>query len=273
MPDPATATDAAVAVARAHGVRCEEAVRLPGASNVLVHLRPAPVVARVMTATALLHDDVATWLRRELAVGAFLGTRDLAIPPSSLLPPGPHRHAGLWMTFWTFAEHEPATAPPPPRELGAALRALHATLAEFPGALGPLDDVRAWLDRLLAGLRPTAELPAAERDRLRARLHALAPTAFAGADAQPIHGDASVSNLLRTPAGLRWNDLEDACVGPPAWDVAGLVLDLRSRGADEADVDAFLRAYGGPALGELADALEAHAVYATTWRAFTAQRP
>lgn len=76
MPDPATATDAAVVVARAHGVRCDEAVRLPGASNVLVHLRPSPVVARVMTATAVLHDDVSTWLRRELAVGAFLGARE-----------------------------------------------------------------------------------------------------------------------------------------------------------------------------------------------------
>ena len=49
---------AAQAVALAHSVACEDAVLVTGASNVLVHLRPSPVIARVMTSTAFLHDDV-----------------------------------------------------------------------------------------------------------------------------------------------------------------------------------------------------------------------
>src|SRR5690606_15358109 len=75
---------AARAVADAHDLPCEDAVLLPGASNVLVHLKPTPVVARVMTATAVLHDDVESWLGREVAVGAFLANRGLAVSPARL---------------------------------------------------------------------------------------------------------------------------------------------------------------------------------------------
>jgi hypothetical protein len=99
---------AAQAVAREHGVACDEAVPLAAGSNVLVHLKPAPIVARVMTGTAVLHVDVEQWLAREVAVAAFLAERtDLVVPPSDLLPPGPHERDGLWMTLWKFVPHDP----------------------------------------------------------------------------------------------------------------------------------------------------------------------
>src|SRR5262249_50705103 len=154
---------AARAVALTHSVACEDAVVLAGSSNVLVHLKPAPVVARVMTGTALLHDDVETWLAREVAVGAFLAERGLAVPPSDLLAPGPYQHDGLWMTFWKFVEHDASEALPPADELGGALRELHAALADYARELGPLVDIRDWLDRLLVALQ--------DRDSLRLRLH------------------------------------------------------------------------------------------------------
>ena len=79
----ASSLAAAQAVAREHGVACDEAVRIAAGSNVLVHLKPAPVVARVMTATAVLHDDAEQWLAREVAVGAFAAERsDLVVPPT-----------------------------------------------------------------------------------------------------------------------------------------------------------------------------------------------
>lgn len=87
---------AAQAVAREHGVACDEAVRIAAGSNELVHLKPAPVVARVMTGTAVLHDDPEQWLAREVAVGAFLaGRTDSVVPPTDILPPGPHEQDGL----------------------------------------------------------------------------------------------------------------------------------------------------------------------------------
>jgi hypothetical protein len=81
-----------------------------------------------------------------------------------------------------------------------------------------------------------------------------------------------MSNLLRTDNGLIWNDLEDACVGPVHWDVAGLVVEGRAPGGSEAFVADFLRAYGRVGLEELNDFIAAHLLYTTVWRAFAAQR-
>jgi hypothetical protein len=272
-PGTARALAAARAVALANSVPCEDAVVVAAGSNVLVHLRPTPVIARVMTGTAMLHDDLERWLAREVAVGAFLGERGLAVAPSDVLPARPHECEGLWMTFWEFVEFDASRPLPRADELGRSLRELHVALAEFPGELGRLSEVRDWLDWLLAELHPSSGLSPRERDLLRSRLQELTPTVFESPlPAQAIHGDASISNLLRTKNGLIWNDLEDACVGPVHWDVAGLAGDARARGESEAFVADFLRAYGGLDLEELNDFIAAHLLYTTVWQAFEAPR-
>jgi hypothetical protein len=270
--DQASPLAAAQAVAREHGVVCDEAVQIAAGSNVLVHLKPAPVVARVMTGTAVLHDDVERWLAREVAVGAFLAERtDLVVPPSDILPPGPHEQDGLWMTLWKFVPHDAQAPPPEPRELGRALRGLHAALADFPGELAPLSEVRDWLERLLADLRPSPALTRRDMDWLRFKLDALTPTVFESSlPAQALHGDASMSNLLRTESGLVWNDLEDVCAGPVAWDIAGLVTSARARGQSATVLEELLAAYGDPGVEHLEPFLEAHALYEVIWQAFKA---
>jgi hypothetical protein len=271
-PGAVRAVAAAQAVALANSVACEDAVVVTGGSNVLVHLKPAPIIARVMTSTAVLHDEVETWLAREVAMGVFLAERGLGVPPSDDLAPGPYQHDGLWMTFWEFVEHDASPALPSAAELGGSLRQLHDALADFPGELGQLSEIRDWLDGLLVKLRPSPTLSLRERDLLRSRLHEMTATVFESSlAAQAIHGDASIRNLLRTGTGLIWNDLEDACVGPVHWDVAGLVVDARGSGASEAFVAAFLRAYGGVDLDELSEFMRAHRLYTTVWRAFAAQ--
>jgi hypothetical protein len=271
----ARALAAARAVALAHGLACDDAAVLSAHSNVLVHLKPAPVVARVMTGTAVLHDDPRAWLTRELAVGRFLAERGLAVPPTDVPAPGPHCQDGIWMTLWRFVEHDPSAGLPSARELGGALRDLHAALAGFDGELTPLSGIRDWLDGLLTRLDdPSSTLPRADVDRLRAQLHALTPTVFdAPLPAQALHGDMSISNLLRTRAGLVWNDLEDVCAGPVEWDVAGLVTSARARGQGERFVADLLDAYGGPSLEELEPFIAAHDLYAIVWQAYDRQRP
>ena len=272
-PGIARAVAAARAVALANSVACDDAVVVAAGSNVLVHLKPAPVIARVMTGTAGLHADVESWLAREIAVGAFLGERGLAVPPGDFLEPGPHQYQGVWMTFWQFLEHDASRPAPSAHELGDSLRELHAALADFPGDLGQLSEVRDWLDRLAAELRPSPGLSPQERDLLRSRLQELTPNVFESPlPAQAIHGDASIGNLFRTDNGLIWNDLEDVCVGPVHWDVAGLIIELRAGGGSEASVSDFLRAYSGLEIEELRDFIAAHVLYTTIWQAFDAQR-
>lgn len=260
----ADALRAARAVADAHDLPCEDAVVLAGGSNVLVHLRPAPVVARVMTATAVLHDDPETWLTREVSVGTFLGQRGLAVSPTGLVPPGPHQRDGLWMTLWDYVPHSPTV--PGAGELGDALRRLHAALAEFTGELDSLLGIRDWLERLLDKLQPAPQ-------SLRAALHELTPRVFDSPQpAQALHGDAGIGNLLRTDSRLLWNDLEDVCRGPVEWDVAGVVASARSRGQGDAYVEELLDAYGGPQLDELADFIAAHELYTAIWQSYDVQR-
>ena len=270
----ASSLAAAQAVAREHGVACDEAVRIAAGTNVLVHLKPAPVVARVMTGTAVLHDDAEQWLAREVAVGAFAAERsDLVVPPTDILPPGPHEQDGLWMTLWKFVPHDAQAPPPEPRQLGRSLRRLHAVLADFPGDLAPLRETRDWLERLLDELRPSASLTQQDIDRLRSELDALTPAVFESSlPAQALHGDASMSNLLRTESGPVWIDLEDVCAGPVAWDISGLVTSARARGQSAKFIEELLAAYGEPGIEDLEAFLEAHALYEIVWQAFEARR-
>ena len=264
----ATALAAAQAVAREHRVACDEAVLIAAGSNVLVHLKPAPVVARVMTGTAVLHDDPERWLTREVAVGTFLA--DLVVAPTDLLPPGPHERDGLWMTLWQFVALDEHAPPPEPRELGRSLRDLHEALAGFPAALAPLSEIRDWLEGLRAELRPSPAVTAEDIAWLGLELEALTPAVFESAlPAQALHGDASVSNLLRTERGLVWNDLEDVCAGPVAWDVAGLVTSASARGLSAGEL---LAAYGDPGVESLVPFLDAHALYDVVWQAYEARR-
>ena len=110
-------------------------------------------------------------------------------------------------------------------------------------------------------------------DRLGFELDALTPAVFESSlPAQALHGDASISNLLRTDSGLVWNDLEDVCTGPVAWDIAGLVSSARARGRSAKFIEELLAAYGEPGVEGLETFLEAHALYDVVWQAFEARR-
>jgi hypothetical protein len=108
---------------------------------------------------------------------------------------------------------------------------------------------------------------------LRSDLYELTPTVFeTSLPAQPLHGDASLSNLLRTADGLIWNDLEDVCTGPVAWDLAGFIASLRADGQDQTFIDRVIVAYGAVGLEGLGPFFDAHELYLTIWQSLVAQR-
>jgi aminoglycoside phosphotransferase len=268
------ALNAARAVAAAHALDSEQAFVVHSGSNIHVHLRPAPVVARVMTGTVVLHDEPRSWLEREVSVLEFLAPSGLAVAPSPLIAPGPHQHDGLWMTFSEWIPDVEHTAEPAdPAALGSALRALHDALQPFDGELGTLRDLRDDIERLHDLLRPAAALDADAIDFLRARLDAADDLVFTSTlPVQALHGDASLSNLLQTPDRLVWNDFEDSFRGPVHWDLAGYVISLRRRGAGPAFVRQVLDQYGWGDDHELAPFFAAHAVYDEIWRLYDGQR-
>ncbi|WP_448642464.1 phosphotransferase family protein [Geodermatophilus sp. URMC 63] len=252
----ARAVAAATAVAAAHGVRVAGARVLHDGVNVVVHLAPAPVVARVATLTPLLRPDPARPFGREVAAaGALAAAGAAVVPPSDLLPPGPHEHDGLVLSFWRHVEVRPQA--PAPGDVATALIPLHDVLAALPVAGSPLDtplaDLAVFAERAGDwGVSPAVRARMAERvGRLRPRL--------AGAPVQVLHGDAHPGNLLATPDGWLWTDLEDTCAGPVEWDLACL------RSTSRLDGRAALDALGGPSDAALAPWLQLRRLHAAAW--------
>jgi hypothetical protein len=260
-----TAVAVAVAVATEQGLRVVDAFPVGTGSNVIVHLRPSPVVARVMCGTVVLHSDPRAWLTRELDVGAFLAERmSSVVAPTQEIDPGPYVREGLWLSFWEYVEVR--KAPLEAHEIGRALRTLHDALADYRGPLPPRSAILGeidWLLNALSGDEGVSDL-FAERDRLAEIILELerAP------DRQPLHGDASLSALFATSSGPRWNDFEDVCVGAVEWDVAGLLEDARAAHGDAFSAQ-LLAAYGGrcdPVALERAD--QVHDLYGALWRRY-----
>jgi len=250
-----SALAAAVAVAGEFGLAEVEPVVLRDRANLLVWLRPAPVVARVATVTGLARSaGVAANLARDLSIAGYLVEAGApAVPPSTELPPGPHVRDGHTLTFWQYVEHEPDHVLRP-AEFAALLAELHPVLAGYPGDL-PL------LPPFDLGILDHLPIPPADRDSLLAEAANLIEE-LRGADVpvQALHGDAHPGNVLWTPDGPVWNDFEDAWRGPVAWDLACMARTGRLDGI------AALAGYpGSPTVADLGVCFAARRLQGRLW--------
>ena len=240
---------AAVVVAGRHGIRCTSPVVLREGANVLVHLAPAPVVARVAALTAEVRPDVGATLAKDVALAGWLAGRGApVVPPSPELPAGPHVSGGRTMTFWTYVEHDPGHVFSP-ADMGPLLAALHEVLRGYPGELPtvPPLDVEDALSALAARPPFAADLVAG----------AVAVTAAMTGPVQPLHGDAHPGNVLYTAAGPMWTDFEDAWRGPLGWDLACL--------AGTGRLDGWAAVAGYPAAVDLSWGVAARRVQSIAW--------
>jgi Phosphotransferase enzyme family len=208
---------AVVKVAREHGLPTSDPLVLRDLTNLIVHLRPAPVVARVQLAFGALRGRA--WAETEIEAALFLAEAGAPIaPPAHDVDPGPHEVNGMLVTFWEHIDHDPARADAV--AAGRSLRKLHDAFAVYEGELPTCDrlsEVRGLLDD----------------SELRALSERLPPL-----EGAPIHGDAHLRNVLWSPDGPLWSDLENICRGPREFDLAC----LRFRPLPESD--AAIAGYG-----------------------------
>lgn len=257
---------AADEVARDLGLRFDEATVLRDQSNLLVHFRPTPVVARIATGTVRVRQGSA-WLARELAVASHLSAAGApVVSPSRELPPGPHSRGGCFMTFWEHVSQ--LDQPVDPALAGRALKECHQALDGFEGqlpVLGALEEAA----RILSMLDENGTLTAADSEMLhRVCERSLRRIDGLGLPMKPLHGDANLSNALPTPDGPLWADWEDAFQGPREWDLACLVARSRVLGEEAERAEAALAAYGGAVDREALDCLvEARALQVVAWLA------
>ena len=216
----ARALRASEAVARRHGIDSVEPAILQDWNDTIVHLQPAPIVARVRT--SWVESDGRETAERELAVVAFAAARNApVVPPTIDPPPGPHAVDGLVVALWEFVEELPGDIAAP--EAGHALRALHDAIADYPVALPSLWDR---LDRAQTVVDDETASPALREDdrRFLARRLRELRAEFQSLDLleRNLHGAPHTGNLLRTRTGPRWIDFDTACRGPLEWDLAHL---------------------------------------------------
>ena len=196
----------------------------------MVLLAPGGPVARIGGLTTRVRD-VREHFAREVDIARHLAAVGApAVRPVE--PAGPHERDGRVLTFWELVPDGPE---PDGAALGAALRACHDALRDYPGELPPL---RALLDE--AG--EVARLALHGDDRALV-LDGLARVSERLPDGgQAVHGDAGLLNVLPGPV---WNDWEDAVRAPVDWDLACLVTTRRVLDDDRERAEAALRAAGG----------------------------
>lgn len=216
----ARAIQAAVAVARRYGLEDCRPIVLQDWNNTIVHLAPTPVVAKVSTSP--LGQAGSRTLTRELAVAAHLAARGApVVPPSPELPPGPHRHEGTELTFWSLRTQ--CSGEIDPVEAGETLRATHEALATYAGTLPRFTDQLTEVRAVLADSSALRALTAQDRQLLKVMLDELEERlARLALELRPLHGEAHLGNVLRTPSGVLWLDFESACLGPLEWDLSTL---------------------------------------------------
>ena len=212
------AVRAAVTVAARFSLTAKDPTVLADGANIVVHLRPAPVVAKVAASTPAVRADNQDWLQRELDVSAFLTAEGApVVPPSPELPATTHRADGHVMSFWTYLPPAEPKSRPDEETIGSMLRDLHAALRRYPKTqqyLTPLQDIPAYL------ARPQARMSQSGKAALAAAYQRLTEEVGPAAPQQALHGDAGGGNLMATDRGWVWHDFEDTCSGPVTWDLA-----------------------------------------------------
>lgn len=133
-------------------------------------------------------------------------------------------------------------------------------------ALPRLTPIHDQIDEALGALESAGAVSADVLAALRHR-HAVVVAELDGAGSADIvlHGDAHAGNLLHSSRGWMWTDLEEACAGPPEWDLAVLT------GSGDIDGAVALQAYAEasgttvPAEAGLAPFHRARELEATVW--------
>jgi hypothetical protein len=214
------ACESALEVARRLGIHAKQAVVVKDWNNTIIRLAPAGIVAKV--GTSHFRDAQLESLDREVAVAAHLAERGApVVPPTRVVPPGPHRWRELKLTLWQYVEPLPG-ARPSAAAMAEAITRVHEALADFEGVL---PDFTLELDDASRLLQPdhSPALATADRrflSRVVNDIHVALATLKG--DWRPLHGSPHDANWHPSADGLLLLDFETACCGPLEWDLAAL---------------------------------------------------
>ena len=213
---------AAQEIAQRHGIAAEQAQVLHDATNVVVHLAPSPVVAKICRAS--FGDHGWRKLATELEIARHLIRAGApVVGPSRELPAGPHLHGDFAMTFWRHQDHDPA-ALATSRGAGHALEQVHEALDSYPETFPSfLDRQVRRTAKILFGESVPSPLPTSDRSFLRSQYLSITSELHdRKLMCRTLHGDPHRGNVLVSKAGYLLIDFESVCSGPLEWDLSAL---------------------------------------------------
>ncbi|WP_195575570.1 phosphotransferase [Paenibacillus sp. 1001270B_150601_E10] len=197
---------------------------LGNGGNLIIHLAPYPIVARL--ANIVSKDEAGQAykrLHRELHVARHLHFKNVPVLlPTELTDAGPYIVDGTWMTLWTYVPPVQLQRPTP----GEAVKLVDDLSKAMKDFVGELPALGVW-----ERTAQSAERLMRSSDK---RIHSLL-TLFHKVDKQmrletrfliPCHGDAHARNLVPSSAGWLWTDFEDVSLMPLYWDQASYVGNL-----------------------------------------------
>ena len=198
-------------------------VILSKSGNVIIHLTPHPIVARVAAVLSEENSELAYYiLERELRVAHHLQTSGVPV----LLPihnAGPHNVNGKWATFWNYVPLtqleplSPGHAVSLVNDLSLAMKSLSCSIP----VLGVWERACQAAARLGEQSDPRIQALLEVFVKVDKQIRMISPEALI-----PAHGDAHAGNLLPSPEGWLWIDFEDVSLMPVYWDLASYVGNL-----------------------------------------------
>jgi thiamine kinase-like enzyme len=197
---------------------------LSNGDNLIIHLAPHPIVARLANVISQEEADLAyKRLYRELKVARHLQIKNVPVSlPTDLLDAGPYDVDETWMTLWNYV---------PPTQLQ------RLSPSEAVGLVSDLSiGMKDFFDELpvLGVWERTSQSAARLMKSSDQRIQALLKL-FHKVDKQmrletssliPCHGDAHARNLVPSSEGWIWTDFEDVSLMPAYWDLASFVGNL-----------------------------------------------
>lgn len=192
------------------------------AHHTTLKLAPLPVVARIQSGDPV--EAAGPWMAREVGLARALADAGAPVAaPTRNPPPGPHVEDGCVISLWDFVEHRRADDEHDALAAAEALKAVHAALATLEDPLPPFTDNVDFCARRLADRAAMAALAEPDRRFLADRLQVgRAEVGPPSASWRPLHGDTHLGNVMITPGGALWCDLETVCHGPLEWDLVQL---------------------------------------------------
>ncbi len=195
------------------GLAADEVLVLSNSNKVILRVLPSDLVARVAPA-----GQMNGWFELELA-GRLVTAGSPVVPPEPRTVPRVHRQDDFVLTLWAaVAPSDAGTSPP---DYALALRDLHTGLRAVDLVVPHATHRIVSAQQLVADPDQTPDLGDADRELIASTLAHLRRVLDDHRHAdQLLHGEPHPGNLLATPGGPLFIDLETCCRGPVEFDVA-----------------------------------------------------